>query len=51
MKSTIYGINMVRKMFNDESLPVQRYTIPFKVTRQALNKYMNEAHDYLCKEK
>lgn len=41
------GINMVRKMFKDPSLPVQRYTMPFKVTRQALNKYMNESHKHL----
>lgn len=38
---------MVRKMFNDPELPVQRYTIPFKVTRQALNEYMKKEHDYL----
>lgn len=41
------GINTVRKMFNDPQLPVQRYTVPFKVTRQALNEYMSEKHDYL----
>ena len=39
---------MVRKMFNDSKLPVQRYTVPFKVTREALNNYINEKHDYLC---
>lgn len=38
---------MVRKMFNDSSLPVQRYTVPFKVSRQALNEYMKKEHDYL----
>ena len=42
------GINMVRKMFNDPELPVQRYTVPFKVTRGALNDYMKKSHDYLC---
>ena len=41
------GINMVRKMFNDSKLPVQRYTVPFKVTRQALYEYMSVEHDYL----
>ena len=41
------GINMVRKMFADKELPVQRYTVPFKVTRQALNEYMSQQHDYL----
>lgn len=43
------GINMVRKMFNDPELEVQKYTIPYKVTRQALNNYMSKRHDYLCK--
>lgn len=44
-----YGIgeNMVRKMFKDPKLPVQRYTVPFKVTRSAIYNYMNEEHDYL----
>lgn len=41
------GINTVRKMFEDPKLPVQRYTVPFKVTRQAINQYMSESHDYL----
>lgn len=41
------GENMVRKMFKDPNLPVQRYTTPFKATRQAINKYINEKHDYL----
>lgn len=44
------GINMVQKMFRDPKLPVQRYTIPFKVTRQAFNNYINIEHDYLKKE-
>lgn len=44
------GLSMVRKMFNDPELPVQRYTVPFKVARQALNEYMTKRHDYLCKE-
>ena len=35
-------------MFNDPELPVQRYTVPFKVNRQALNEYMTKSHDYLC---
>lgn len=42
------GIGMVRKMFNDPELPVQRYTKPFKVNRQALKEYMTKSHDYLC---
>ena len=42
------GIQMVRKMFQDPALPVQKYTVPFKVTRGALKKYMQERHDYLC---
>ena len=41
------GINMVRKMFNDPELPVQRYTVPFKVCRQAIKEYMTKRHDYL----
>ena len=41
------GINMVRKMFKDPKLPVQRYTVPFKVTRQAIENYINLEHDYL----
>ena len=45
------GTNMVQKMFNDPELPVQRYTKPFKVTRQALNEYMTKRHDYLCEGK
>lgn len=43
------GIVMVRKMFKDPVLPVQRYTVPFKVTRQAIENYLNEEHDYLRK--
>lgn len=42
------GINMVRKMFNDKELPVQRYTVPFRVARGALQEYMKKSHDYLC---
>ncbi len=41
------GINMVRRIFRDPELPVQRYTVPFKVTRQAINNYINKKHDYL----
>lgn len=44
------GENMVRKIFNDPKLPVQRYTSPFKVTRQAMYSYINENHDYLRKD-
>ena len=44
------GVSMVRKMFKDTNLPVQRYTTPFKVTRQAIEKYMNEHHDYLSEK-
>lgn len=43
------GENMVQKIFKDEELPVQRYTVPFKVTRQAFYNYLNSKHDYLCK--
>lgn len=42
------GINKVRKMFNDPELAVQTYTVPFKVTRKAVQDYMNVRHDYLC---
>lgn len=42
------GINMVQKIFRDPELPVQRYTIPFKVTRKAMEAYVNVRHDYLC---
>ncbi len=42
------GINMVNKMFKDPELEVQTYTIPFKVTRKALENYINVRHDYLC---
>lgn len=41
------GIGMVRKMFKDPDLDVQRYTSPQKVARQVLYKYMSEKHDYL----
>lgn len=44
---TGFGLGTVQKIFKDEKLQAQRYTTPFKVTRQALNKYMNENHDYL----
>lgn len=47
-EETGIGINMVRKMFNDPELPVQKYTVPFKVTRQAFQEYTNKRHDYLC---
>lgn len=43
------GVNMLQKMFKDKELQVQRYTVPFKVTRQAFNNYINVRHDYLCK--
>lgn len=43
------GVQMVRKMFKDPKLPVQEYTVPFKVTRGALKKYLQERHDYLKK--
>ncbi len=42
------GTNMVQKMFNDPELAVQRYTKPFRVSRQSLNEYMTKSHDYLC---
>lgn len=45
------GINMVRKMFNDKELAVQRYTVPFKVTRKAFNEYICKNHDYLSERK
>lgn len=45
------GENKVRKIFNDPELPVQRYTMPFKVTRQAFNKYINVSHDNLSERK
>lgn len=50
MKNITFGINMVRKIFKDPKLPVQRYTVPFKVTRYAMNKYVSEEHDYLKEE-
>ena len=46
-EETGIGINMVQKMFKDPALPVQKYTSPFKVTRGAFYKYINERHDYL----
>lgn len=48
-KETGIGINVLQRMFRDEELAVQRYTIPFKVTRQAFNNYINTKHDYLCR--
>ena len=45
------GENMVRKMFEQKDLPVQRYTTPFKVTRQAFNKYINISHDNLSEDR
>ena len=41
------GINMVLKMFQDKELAVQRYTRPFKVSRQAISEYITKSHDYL----
>ena len=43
------GLNTVQNIFKDPELPVQRYTIPFKVTRRAIENYINTKHDYLCK--
>lgn len=45
------GLNMVRKIFQDKELPVQRYTSPFKVTRKAMNEYINTHHDYLSERR
>lgn len=42
------GTCTVQKMFKDPELPVQRYTSPFKVTRRAIEYYLNKRHDYLC---
>lgn len=45
------GMNMVRKMFADPKLPVQRYTKPHRVSRGAVKRYMSvESHDYLCEK-
>ena len=49
-QETNIGINKVRKMFNDPDLPVQKYTVPFKVTRKAIYDYINKRHDYLCEK-
>lgn len=46
-EETGFGLGTVQKMFKDPELVVQRYTTPFKVTRQVLNDYMNKKHDYL----
>lgn len=42
------GVSKVRKMFEDPDLPVQKYTIPYKVKRKKLLEYMDTRHDYLC---
>ena len=44
------GINKVRNMFNDPELPVQTYTVLFKVKRKAVEDYFNTRHDYLCEK-
>lgn len=46
-EETGFGLGTVQKIFKDPLLKAQRYTTPFKVTRQAFNQYMNENHDYL----
>lgn len=48
-EETGIGENMIQKMFRDPEMPVQRYTKPFKVTRQAFCEYLGKAHDYLKK--
>lgn len=48
-EETGIGENMIQKMFRDPEMPVQRYTKPFKVTRQAFSEYLGRAHDYLRK--
>ena len=45
------GINMVRKIFKDPALEVQRYTTPFKVARKAINEYLTQNHDYLSERR
>ena len=42
------GMVMVRKIFKDPELAVQRYTSPHKVKRKNLEKYFEVRHDYLC---
>lgn len=39
------GVNTLRKIFNDPELPVQKYTVPFKVTRKSFEEYLNKKHD------
>lgn len=46
-EETGIGICMLQKMFKDPELPVQIYTVPFKVTRGAFNNYISKRHDYL----
>lgn len=46
-EETGIGINMVRDLFKDQKLAVQRYTRPFLVKRQVWNDYISENHDYL----
>lgn len=46
-EETGIGKGKVQKMFQDQKLQAQRYTTPFVVTRQALNEYLKESHDYL----
>lgn len=46
-KETGFGIETVQRMFKDPAFNAQRYVTPFRVTRHAFNKYMNENHDYL----
>lgn len=46
-KETGIGINTIQKMFNDPDMCTQKYTIPFRVTRQEYNRYINVKHDYL----
>lgn len=49
-EETGIGINMVRDLFKDTKLAVQRYTRPFLVTRQAWNNYVSNSHDYLIEK-
>lgn len=46
-EETGIGICMLQKMFKDPELPVQIYTVPFKVTRGEFNNYISKRHDYL----
>ena len=45
-----YSIGKVKvlKMFQDPNLPVQRYTKPFKVIKNTVDKYFEVRHDDLC---